>query len=291
MCCFDSRQGGNGAAVTGKLRSAYTGSVKTLSAFYFSGTGNTAYITKLICKKLSKAYETQIFDVTDQGNHDGHIRASDLILIAFPIYGGAPPIPMREFVMKYAIPLSGKEVAIAETQYCFSGDGAASMGRALEKIGAKVIAAEHFNMPNNLADCKIFPVKNGAEIDGTLLRARLRAEKFADAILLGNGKRRGFTLVPHAVGYFCQRKYWRKGEAGKRSRLKVDPSRCVGCHLCVRNCPVSNLEVTGGKAVPRGKCVMCYRCVNLCPKRAISLIGKEPPTVQYRGPCRGKHGE
>lgn len=258
--------------------------MKRLSAFYFSGTGNTRYIAGLLCKKLSAAYETALYDVAQTADFSEPIKGADLILIAFPIYGSSPPIPIRAFVKKYASALKGKNIAIAETQYFFSGDGAASMGRALEKLGAKVVAAEHFNMPNNLADCKIFSVKNGEEIKKKLARADKRAEKFAAAILKGKQKRRGFHTLPHAVGYYCQRKYWRKLEADKRSRLKVDQSRCVGCRLCEKSCPVSNLTVRSGKAEPQGKCVLCYRCVNLCPRKAISLIGKEPPAVQYRGP-------
>ncbi len=212
------------------------------------------------------------------------MEEADLILLAFPIYGGAPPIPMRQFLYRYAEQLRGKKVAIAETQLFFSGDGAASLGRTVEKFGGKVIAAEHFNMPNNLSDCKAFPVKNGRELRKTLLIAQKRAERFADALLKGKGHRRGFSPVSHAVGYYCQRKYWRRGEQDKRGRLRIDPSLCVGCRLCVKNCPVSNLTASDGRAVPHGECVLCYRCVNLCPKRAITLIGSDPPRVQYRGP-------
>lgn len=256
-----------------------------VSAFYFSGTGNTKYIVQKICGALGRSCEVKICDImATTADVTQAMKESDLILIAFPIYGGAPPIPMREFVKKYNLCFKNKHVAIAETQYFFSGDGAASLGRAIEKYGGKVIAAEHFNMPNNLADCKAFPVKNGKEIKKTLLIAQKRAEKFAEKLLTGKGHKRGFSLPSHAVGYYCQRKYWRKGEKEKRGRLTIDSARCVGCRACVKQCPVSNLTVDKGRAQGHGQCVFCYRCVNLCPKKAISLIGKRPPETQYRGP-------
>ncbi len=256
-----------------------------IAVFYFSGTGNTKFVVRKICGALDRLCVTEIYDITaENADFTQAMKESDLFLIAFPIYGGAPPIPMREFVKKYSSCFRNKNVAIAETQFFFSGDGAASLGRAIEGYGGKVIAAEHFNMPNNLADCKPFPVKNGREIKKTLQMAQKRAEKFARKLSDGKGHRRGFSPLPHAVGYYCQRKYWRKGEAEKRGRLKVDPALCVGCRTCVKQCPVSNLAAENGKAKPLGKCVFCYRCVNLCPKKAITLIGNEPPKVQYRGP-------
>lgn len=255
-----------------------------VAAVYFSGTGNTRFVTQKICGALSRFCKAEMYDVTAKADFPAILQEADLILVAFPIYGGAPPIPMRNFVKKYNICFKNKSVAIAETQYFFSGDGAASLGRAIEKYGGKVIAAEHFNMPNNLADSKAFKIKNGDRAKKKLLHAQKKAEKFAERISAGKGRRRGFSLVSHAVGYYCQRKYWRKGENGKRARLKIDPARCVGCKMCVKNCPVSNLTIENGKAIAHGGCVFCYRCVNLCPKKAVTLFGNEPPTSQYRGP-------
>ncbi len=258
--------------------------MKILTAFYFTGTGNTRYIVDRLCGKLSAEFRVRTYDVARGGDYAAQMRESDLILLAFPIYGSAPPIPMREFVRAHAKHFAGKRVVIAETQYFFSGDGAASLGRAVERYGGKVVGAEHFNMPNNLCDCKTFPVRNGKELEKTLARADGRADAFAARILRGKAKRKGFRLLPHAVGRYCQRKYFLRSEGEKRKKLKVDAARCVGCGACVGKCPVGNLVLEEQKAVPLGKCVLCYRCVNLCPRKAITLFGKEPPSAQYKGP-------
>lgn len=258
--------------------------MSTLSVFFFSGTGNTRYVAEKLCEKLSGKYRAEIYDVTSIQAPQAKIAQADLILLAFPVYGSAPPIPMREFIHKIGKRFSGKKIIIAETQYFFSGDGAASVGRTVERYGGKVIGAEHFNMPNNLADCKIFPVKNANELQRTLTKANKRIDAFAKRILGGKDVRRGFHILPHAVGYYCQRKYWRKGEKEKRNRLKINADRCIGCGLCAKSCPADNITVLRGKAEPLGRCVICYRCVNLCPQRAITLIGSAPPQKQYKGP-------
>lgn len=258
--------------------------MERLAVFYFSGTGNTRYITEYLCRKLSSNYSCEVRDLMQVGNPAEVLRDADVVLIAFPIYGSAPPIPVRNFVHQCGTALRDKRTIIVETQYFFSGDGTATIGRTLKKYGAKLIGAEIFNMPNNLADCKAFPVKNGEEIQKKLKKAKQRADRFAKRILNGRARLRGFSVFSHGVGFFSQRKFWMQGEKAKRDRLKVDPRRCVGCGLCVKKCPVGNLRLEGGRACASGECVLCYRCVNLCPKKAITLIGSEPPEVQYKGP-------
>lgn len=260
--------------------------MKTLVAFYFSGTGNTLYIAEYLCKKLSSAYNCELCDITDTENYREKAVRADALMFAFPIYGSAPPIPMRNFVHACGGLLCGKNVIIAETQYFFSGDGAASLGRTIKKYGGIIIGAETFNMPNNLADCKIFAVKNGGETQKTLAKAKKRADRFAAKLLKGNARRRGFCALSHGVGYFSQRKFWMRNETAKRDKMKIYPERCVGCGLCAKSCPVKNIEMRGGRPVPAGNCVMCYRCVNLCPKKAITVLGSAPPEKQYFGPKR-----
>ncbi len=257
--------------------------MKKLRAFYFSGTGNTRFVTKYLINKLACDYDVRDYDIAKENrNLLSDISEADLILIAFPIYASAPPIPMRNFIHAYQKEWKNKTVAIAETQYFFSGDGAASIGRTLEKFGADVAYAEQFNMPNNLADSPIFKVHNEDELEKTLNSAIRKMDEFSQKIIESRRFRRGFNPVSHAVGYYCQRKWWRKGESEKRNLLKIDENLCIGCGKCVKNCPVGNISLAEGKAKGLGKCVFCYRCVNLCPKSAITLFGKKTLTA-YRG--------
>ena len=85
---------------------------------------------------------------------------------------------MCQFVHRYGADIAGKEVIIVVTQYLFSGDGAASLGRTVEKLGGNVTFADHFFMPNNLADCSMFPIRNGEALRKTLKRAEKRIDAF-----------------------------------------------------------------------------------------------------------------
>lgn len=247
--------------------------MKKLRAFYFSGTGNTRFAVKYLAEKLSVCYDTEICDICKKHQFKSKIEEADLVLLGYPIYASSPPIPMREFIVKYGDSLAGKQIAIAETQYFFSGDGGAALGRALEKRGADVKYIEHFNMPNNICDSRIFKIKNGEETVGIMEKAKHRMDRFASRIISESPLKRGANPASHAVGYFCQRMWWRKKENSKRSEIRVDPTKCRRCGKCIESCPVNNLMFSDGKVIGKGKCVICYRCVNLCPVSAFSLLG------------------
>lgn len=60
----------------------------------------------------------------------------------------------------------------------------------------------------------------------------------------------------------------------EKHQVLVDKSRCIGCGLCVRDCPVNHLQLRQQKAqTVSDHCIQCGHCVAVCPKQAVSLSG------------------
>ena len=49
-------------------------------------------------------------------------------------------------------------------------------------------------------------------------------------------------------------------------------ARCIGCGLCIENCPVQTIAQVDGRArIQLADCIRCYCCHELCPEQAIEL--------------------
>ena len=53
----------------------------------------------------------------------------------------------------------------------------------------------------------------------------------------------------------------------------INPDKCVGCHLCAKNCPADAItgELKQPHVIDQNKCVKCGTCMSKCRLNAISL--------------------
>jgi ferredoxin len=50
----------------------------------------------------------------------------------------------------------------------------------------------------------------------------------------------------------------------------VDEDKCVGCGVCVQQCPTDAISLKDGKAeIDMEKCIRCGRCHEACPQNAV----------------------
>jgi ferredoxin len=58
----------------------------------------------------------------------------------------------------------------------------------------------------------------------------------------------------------------------------VDKNKCIGCGICLRECPVNAIFLEGGKAeIDMEKCIRCGKCHDVCLQEAVRHDSEKIP--------------
>jgi len=67
---------------------------------------------------------------------------------------------------------------------------------------------------------------------------------------------------------------------GFRGKLKFNAEMCIGCKMCMRDCPAGAIEIRkiGEKQfeaeINLAKCIYCGQCVDSCLKKALEITAE-----------------
>ena len=67
--------------------------------------------------------------------------------------------------------------------------------------------------------------------------------------------------------------------------MQVDLEKCIGCSICVQDCPVGAVRLKDKKAFVDDTCTRCGACVRICPHGALTLEEIPPPDAVQCEAC------
>jgi ferredoxin len=184
------------------------------------------------------------------------LEEDELVLVAFPVYGGRLPSLARDIFDKLP---SGKRLAAAVVVYGNRAYDDALLElydlcchKGWEVLAAGAFVGEHSYsqvMGRNRPDAADEEI---ARCFGLGIRQTLFGDKsLSEKALLGKAKR---PYRPHP------------------SKLAITPStnnrRCVSCLLCVRSCPTGAFVNNEPRTIDSPRCILCGACIKLCPEKA-----------------------
>jgi len=268
--------------------------MKKIIIFYFSGTGNTWWVSERIVealKELEVAASAHSIEQVSVQDASAMIAEADTVGFGFPIYGSDVPRYFLRFLEALPPQANGKDTLGFVTQMAWSGDGFNFLRKMMDAKGYRVRWTAEFNMPNNVA-IPFIPLPYSAEyarFEKQLAKTQEKIARLCQVMVSGEEQREHADPFSGASAWIQRGPFrWMHNWAGKL--WSVDAEACTSCERCARICPVDNIRMAEGLPIHGDACILCLRCFNYCPTLAIHYAGisnrraeKNPP---FKGPVK-----
>ncbi len=244
---------------------------KIIDLYWFSGTGNTLFIAKIIAKFLGKnGFEVNLKPI--ENTNPVNIDINNTIGLAVPIAEQGTYPFIWEFINNLPSPVKDGliecDVFMVDTLMLYSGGIKGPVKKILKAKGFNLLGAKEIIMPNNLMKLKNQQSKDKLKME----KGRLTAENFAKDLLSGQTIWKDIPLYSDLMASFSKKdSSWNVFR--KNFPLKVDNTKCTRCRLCERICPEKSWSYDKESNVmnwEKSNCIYCLRCFSYCPVEAIS---------------------
>ncbi len=246
--------------------------------YYFSGTGNSYFITNKLIGLLPDSEAISIVKALSEKNFD---IPGKTVGFVFPCHGTTIPIPLKIFL---------DNIHVENTEYFFAvairGGSVFSGFDTIKKLLSrhkKILNASFIiNMACNDPKLKAFTDLSKTEMNDIEKNAVKKAEfisrivrnkeafqddlsgvTFSKNRLLNSilGK-----LLPVMTHYFSP----------KVKNYFYSDSKCSGCGTCEKVCLSKKIKMVNHRPFwqKRVTCYLCYACLNYCPQNAIQIHSK-----------------
>ena len=244
--------------------------------FYFSGTGNSLYVTKRIEEAIGGSIVSIPRCMMDR-NTSFRLEPGERLGFVFPTHVWGTPWIVDDFIESLHIePAPGygtREERLAST-YTFAvitygsstGDADVALKTLLSKRGMQLDLVNSVKMPDSYVIGADVAPQN--KIDAILANAEERIDAICMKVIdryreTSVHKGRFSLLLARTHGIY-------KHYGCKTDDFFADGS-CNSCGLCERICEsgVIAMDADGKPRWTLGRCTFCLGCLNRCPKHAI----------------------
>jgi len=251
-----------------------------IAIYYFSGTGNTAWVVNHLGRRLTALGDDVVVASCEQIGASDVELACDVMGVAFPVHASFAPRLVREFLTDLPT-VSGKPLFAVTTAGYAAGDTAWYAVRSLRDKGyepfllANVIVANNLRLPV----LSPLPIPTREQTAKKLARAAPKVDRLAERIHRQESYVRGAGLFGRLLG-LGQRLSVELFEASGFQGFHADET-CTRCGWCVRHCPAGNIEMTEDGITFLDRCMICMRCYSFCPSQAIQSTEKTKDVLRY----------
>ncbi len=248
---------------------------------YYSGSGNTQYVSVLLRKFLSKGHKVSMFYIKKGKVMDDDF---DALVLGMPVYAYRPPETVVDFLK--GLSGNGRSVFIFITKGLISGDAGRIAALILKERGFKVKGANDILMADSLF---VLLAKKGSLLHKIMLFPNRGIEKKVENLAehIQRSLIEEDEYIPRKKIYvpftsLIATMFWKKEKIWQTEFFADE--RCDLCGACVGLCPTHNINIKNGRVLWGNDCDFCMRCLHRCPKQAIQIGKYTLKSPRYKGP-------
>ncbi|MBE6049477.1 MAG: hypothetical protein E7214_02165 [Clostridium sp.] len=248
--------------------------MKKIGIIYFSGTGNTEFIARVIKEEVEKNnIEADLINIEkDRIECENY----DSLIIGSPVYVERYPELLFEYIKNISEDYKGRCMLFTTQASCKMITAFQHFLNRVKYLNVTYCAV--MSMPNNFYNFMFDKVPD-EEKENMILNSTEMCKEAVNNFL--NGKYNFYPvkrskIIAIDLIYKIYYKFFIKSIT---KNIKIDTSKCIKCKLCEKKCPVSAIEIRD-QVIFKKKCLLCQRCMSNCPKDAFYY--KDKKYIQYK---------
>ncbi len=238
--------------------------------YYFSGTGNSLSVAR----DIAETTNGKLIPLASLVKQETISTNAEVIGIVFPVYDFKPPPIVLEFIRRLS-EIDSKYLFAVGTYGVTPLNAMKTLDKEIRTCGGKLSLGFVVRMPHNSIGHKTITIDEQTKMFENWKR------KLEVVVGYVNTRKEGilettnilFQLISSGLIFrvlpSLLRLAWHITTKGWKSLAFISDEKCDGCGICVRICPVDNIEMIDNRPSWSNHCATCFACLQWCPRESI----------------------
>ena len=241
---------------------------------YFTGTGNSRHIARLISKEI----DDEVISINEliKSGSNNEIKSDKPFVFIAPTYAWRIPMVVEKFIKN--IKLSGnRKVYFILTCGADTGDATSFLKYISKEKGLEFMGLRALVMPDNYI--VMYSTPSDEENERRIKNVEEEVNKIVKYIVSGRKFEENKTTIIDRMKSNSINKMFYKIYVSAKGFHTTD--KCISCGKCEGLCPLNNIILVDGKPKWGDNCTHCMACICGCPTYAIEYKNKTKNRRRY----------